>query len=363
MGMTAATQGTQESGFVLYGIFAMLIPILVALVAVTTDINNKSSELRCEVEQELALLAAESGIDGAMYEARLGRLKDGDVYKRKLGGAQSFDAEVTYLKNDGKDNDGDGSIDENDEDAFQVVVAGTYRGTTRRLAAYVGPVPPLPKLDAAFATQDPNIAITLMGASLVSGFDKRIDGSAGTGSDRAGIAIAPPGTVAHLTSELTGGEPNKVEGAGGLPSLDTTNFVDLTTLVTQYKNAADRILTADHYTDYSFGNGLLGTSMIAYREGNVKFDGTSRGAGILVVTGDLEIAGTFRYDGVVIVLGKVNNSAGTANIYGSILQGPKGGTLVLKGTADIVYSTEAIALADKAAGNYVAFNGWQEIAR
>ena len=64
----------------------------------------------------------------------------------------SFTTTPSYLKTDGKDNDGDGNIDEPDEDVYQVVVSGTYRNTTRRLAAYVGMTPVAPSFDSALST-------------------------------------------------------------------------------------------------------------------------------------------------------------------------------------------------------------------
>jgi len=361
MSRPTGKQSAQESGFALVAILAMLIPMLIVVVAVTADMTSRANELRVELDQELALLAAESGVDDAIYQGRIGRLKDGDIYKRELGGGQTFDVRATHLKTDGKDNDSDGLTDEADEDVFQVVVTGTYRQTTRRVAAYLGPVPLLPTMDSAMATQDPNIQIALQGTPLISGFNKKIDGTPGTGPDMPGFVIAPPGTVADLETELTGSEKTKVEGVGGTPSLGTTSAINVASLVAQIKNTANEILTADKYTTYKFGDASLGTTKIAYREGDVEFTGNSRGAGILVVTGNLSVSGTFRFDGVIIVLGEITNSAGTATVYGSILQGPKGGKLTLKGTADIQYSAQAIQIANGASGTYVSFNGWQEL--
>ena len=162
---------------------------------------------------------------------------------------------------------------------------------------------------------------------------------------------------------MTPTEQTKVVGPGGPPSLGTADPIDITTLVAQLRNSANLILTSNMYASYSFGDGGAGTANITYRDGNVTFAGNSTGAGVLVVTGDLEMKGTFRFDGVIIVLGKILNSAGNATIYGSILQGPAGGKLEAKGTLDINYSSEAINLANNVSGQYVAFNGWQELSR
>ena len=363
MKATAEKQNTQETGFALVAILAMVVPMLVVVVAFTATMTSRSNELRIEIDQELALLAAESGVDDAIYRGRIGNLKDGDIYTRDLGAGQNFQVDCTYLRADGKDNDGDGITDEADEDVFQVVVTGTYRQTTRRVAAYLGPIPLLPTIDAAMATQDPNISIVLGGSPLISGNNLKINGGNGSGPDVPALSIAAPGTVAHLLSELSPTEQTKVVGPGGPPSLGTADAIDLTTLVAQLRNSANLILTSNMYPSYSFGDGGTGTANITYRDGNVTFSGTSSGAGVLVVTGDLEMMGTFRFDGVIIVLGKILNSAGTASVYGSILQGPTGGTLEAKGTLDIHYSSEAISLANNVSGQYVAFNGWQELSQ
>jgi len=363
MDNTTAIQRTGQQGFALIALFALMIPMLVVVVAFSTSMSGRTNELRVELDEELALLAAESGVDDAIYQGRIGGLTDGGDYTRSLGNGQSFKVQPTHLKIDSKDNDGDTNVDEDDEDVFQIIVTGTYRQTSRRLAAYLGPVPLLPTIEAAVTLQDPNILIKLNGTPFVSGNNKDIDGSAGSGPDVPGLAITLPGTVAHLLSELSPSEESQVVGAGGTPSVATATTVDLTTLITQIKNIADLVLTSTMYADFDFGDGSAGTAKITYRNGDVTFAGNSRGAGILVVSGDLYMKGTFRFDGVIIVLGKIVNSAGTAEIYGAMLQGPTAGLLETKGTMDVHYSAEAVALANSVSGRYVSFIGWQELAR
>ena len=244
---------------------------------------------------------------------------------------------------------------------YQIVVTGEYRRSSRRLAAYLGPVPLLPTMESAFATQDPNLTVELPGTVRISGLNKNIDGTLAGGGDLPGLSTAPPGTVAQLSSELTGSEPGKVVGSTPSPSLAVSAPIDVPTLVAQVANIADLVLTNSNYASYDFGDGAAGVATIAYRDGDVTFGGNTTGAGILVVTGDLQLKGNFRYDGVIIVLGEVSNSAGTSQVYGSILQGPNGGVLDLRGTVDLHYSAEAINLANSISGQYVAFNGWQEL--
>lgn len=355
-----------DDGFVLIVLMTLLVPMILVVGAFSTAMLGKSNELRTELDRERALLAAESGIDEAIFHGQTGALtKTSPAWSRSLGNGASFEVTPTYLGADGQDNDGDGIVDvplDPDEDVFQVVVVGSYRGWSRRVAAYLGPVPLLPTITTAIGVQNPSLDITLNGSSQISGNDTTMAGVA-TGSSVAGLSIAPPGTTADLAAQLTGGEELRVVGAGGSPSLGTTGTYDLNDIVDVLQNVADIVLTSNRYSSYNFGTGVPSDPHIAFRSGNVKFAGNSQGAGIMVVTGDLTVTGTFRFDGVVIVLGDILNASGTMDICGAILQGPSASELRCGGTADIVYSSDAIALANSISGRYVAFNGWQELSQ
>lgn len=357
------SNNNEQSGFALILVITLLIPVMIAVAAFTSVMVTRSNEMQTGYSEELALLTAEAGVDEALYMARAGTLTAGVPTTRSFGPQRSFTAMPTYLKTDGQDNDKDGNIDEADEDVYQIVVSGTYRNTTRRLATYVGIVPTTPPSFAgALATMDPAVNVDTNGTMRFSGFNRKMDGSlVGTG-DQPGLAIGPPGTVAHLASELSVPEASQVVGSGGTPSLGTSPTVDVASMVAQVKNSADIVLTSATGSDLSFGNGLLGQKHVTYREGNLMLNGTSQGAGVLVVTGDLTLNGTFRFDGVIIVLGKIR-AIGTAQVYGSIVQGPSGGEIWSRGTFDVHYSTAALALANSLGGYTVSYNGWQELSR
>ncbi|NLE66637.1 MAG: hypothetical protein GX608_04365, partial [Lentisphaerae bacterium] len=87
--------------------------------------------------------------------------------------------------------------------------------------------------------------------------------------------------------------------------------------------------------------------------GNAKITGTVDGAGILIVNGGVEIdlAGTFHYEGLVIIIGdNINDSSlefndkGNANILGA--------TVVIGGEVDMrVKSSTAISYSSAALAN------------
>lgn len=360
----AGGTGRSDSGFIMVAMVIMLLPLTLIVAAFMSNMTGRSFRLREEVVQEKALLAAESGLDEAIYRSQTTGLTDGSIFARSFGKGMAFSVEPTYLGADGKDNDGDGSFDESDEDVYQLVIRGTYRGVTRRIAAYLGAASIVPPVEGAVLFQNPSTTIDLKGSPVITGTDTKIDGSAGDPTkDVPGMVIAPPGTTADLLAELSPGEQSCVQGLGGAPSLGTGGTVDVDLIAEEAKNAANIVLTNSQYNGYDFGDASAGTGYITYREGDVKFAGNSRGAGLLVVTGDLTVTGTFRFDGVIVVLGDIINSAGTAQVYGGVLLAPTSSFVTLKGTADIKFSSEAIDLATTLTTRYVAFNGWQELSR
>ena len=366
--MTELTRSCQreESGFILVATVMMLLPLIVVVGAFMSSMTGRNVRLREEVVHEKALQAAEAGLNAAIYRAKLGVLVSGTIFARSFGQGLAYSVEPTYLGGDGLDNDTDGNTDEADEDLFQVIIRGTYRGYTRRIAAYLGAKPIMPTVDGAVTINNPNIALTVTGSARIDGANTDINGSTGDPTkDQPGLTTAPPGTVADLLGELDASEQARVDGLGGAPSLDAAaSSYDLTALVNGARHTATVVLMLSYYTKLMFGDARIPTAEITYRDGDVMIDGKSRGAGLMVVTGDLSIAGQFRFDGVIVVLGSLISSAGTADIYGAVIQGPGSPKLRLEGNVNIQYSREAIKIAADTLGtSYVAFNGWQELSR
>ncbi len=346
-----------DSGFALVLVLATLIPALLLVAAFGSVLSSRTDELAQERGREKALHAAESGIDFAIFRGRRGLLHDLDVYQANLAPDTSYRVEATHLLIDGADNDGDGTPDDADEDVFQVVVTGTHLAHKRRLAAYLGPVPLFPDIRTAMAIANPAIDLRFAGSS-------RLNGNDAAGSlDVPALAIFQPGTVAQLSATLSGSEGNRLDGPGGPPSMGTVPFIDLNDIVNIVQNVADIVLTSNQYSGLQFGNAATSDPRITYRAGNVRIIGNSRGAGVLVVTGDLQVSGDFEFDGLIIVLGNIDNSSGSVRIRGAIVQGPTASYVDLRGNFDLQYSTTALDLANSNTGLYVAFNGWQELRR
>lgn len=348
-----------EHGGVMIAVLMVLMPLVLILGALTTTMTARTMRLGQDVSDERALLAAESGVDQALFESRRGNLVSGVAIARTVG-AMSFTATPTYLGSDGKDNDGDGVADvpaDPDEDVFQLISVGTFNGTTRRIAAYIGKTSWMPIVQSAVLASNPALDIRISGSPWVDGRNHRLDGSLVGSGDTFGIGVTPPATTASVLGSMTAGEQARINGIGGPPSVGPAPPVDIPSLVNNARNAATYSLTNNRYTSLPAGPSVY------YRAGDLALSGNIAGSGLLVVTGDLRITGRVSFKGVIVVLGELENSAGTMEIMGGLLTGDSSSNFRIGGTADIKYSSEAVDLANKAAGRYVAFNGWQELSR
>ena len=80
-----------ERGFVLMTLLAIMIPVVLLVGSFATTMFGRSDELNTELDGEIALLAAESGVDDAIHRAQIGTLVSGATYQRNLGSGQSFE--------------------------------------------------------------------------------------------------------------------------------------------------------------------------------------------------------------------------------------------------------------------------------
>ena len=354
----------RESGGVIVMFLFALLPLVMVVGAFGSTMLGRSGRLNADIADEHALLAAESGIDEALFRARNAALASGVGFSRQLDAGLSFRVTPTLLNLDGLDNDGDGASDEADEEVFQLIIVGSCRDRQRRLAAYLGRSVTIASVPGALMTMSSKIAINLDGTAKLDGNDHRINGLPKVAAPAsAGIAVGPDGDVADLDAELTGTERLRVLGSGGLPSLATMPPFPYDELVAIGRSSASLVLTNGHYSDLQFGSAPAATSIVTYREGNLRLSGHSRGCGVLIVNGDLAIDGTFRFDGVIVVTGSIDTGVGTVQVYGGLIMGPASSKFDFRGTADLRYSTEALAFANKITASYVEFNGWQELSR
>jgi hypothetical protein len=357
------TEPDPERGFILIAVLILaLIPLALMIGAGSKTMIARQTRLGSEVGDERALVAAESGIDYGVFRAStpLG-LVTGTTYARDLGGGMSFTMTPTFLRTDGEDNDGDGFTDEADETIYRVLCVGTHGTTTRRVVAYLGPQPGFSSVAGALSVRDSD-QIQVQDLARISGDDLNMNGTAGSGPDVPGIALEPPTTVATAMTWMVPEDHPRIQGSTPAPSVAAGAPVDWSAMQMAVQNAANLVLTSGSYKNYVFGNGPAGQFHVAYRKGNLQFQGNCRGAGVLFVTGDLQAQNGFRFDGIVFVGGKVQMQENAA-IYGALIC-DSSQQIQLQGSARLQFSTQAVTQAGAALpGKYVLFNGWQEISR
>ncbi len=247
-----------------------------------------------------------------------------------------------------------------------VTASGTYRGVTRQIQVVVSwiPLPPMPgalNFPGRQADIDPGGTAHLH----VNGVDYNRDGSRGTGPLKFGITVASgvnPTTgktfeqhvedslTRHHKNEMTGRDQRQpccvpiargsdencpCEGEYTIPSQDPLSPNDQLTpqkiadFIRQVRSRAGRsVMPANPARPVVVDNGMcqnpsvcgglnLGTvtkPTITYIRGTpdpadrfttVKISGNTSGAGLLIIEdGDLEIGGTFRWDGIILLTGK-----------------------------------------------------------
>ena len=364
----AARQADQGGFALLIALIATVIPLLLIMGASSINMTSRMTRLERESNEERALAAAEAGIDLAIYMASTpAGLVSRSLVTRSLGGGLSFTVWPEYLGNDGEDNDGNEGPDEPDENLYRIEVIGTYRNTSRRIAAYLGPEPPLPftVTGAVMMTAVPNAGeLQCYGTSQISGTNHLLTGMPTVGGV-AGISALEPQTVADLLNAIPPADRPNIVGTTPSPSLSTTSqAINLEEIQLSIQNSANVVLTNHLYNNLKFGNSDLGDYRIIYRAGNVRFMGDTRGAGVMFITGDMRVEGKFRFDGVVYVLGNVRMHGTSCDFYGAVITGPDTSSFTMDGTSHITYSAQAIT--DSTAvlpTKYLVFNGWQELQR
>lgn len=132
--------------------------------------------------------------------------------------------------------------------------------------------------------------------------------------------------------------------------------------------------TCDRTSTYNWGEplrsgtyiaGCINYAPIVLINGNASFPSGGRGQGILLVDGDLAIAGGFQWVGLVIATGQVKTGNGTSNVTGAIMaqNADFGDQTTFSGTPVVSYSKCAIdyVLNIVALGRPLAGRSWAQL--
>lgn len=210
---------------------------------------------------------------------------------------------------------------------------------------------PFPAPRQAVGLHVPNVGFDLnSGTVLIDGRDHDIAANLlpPSANDLPGVGVLTPADTQDVINEENQFGGQQVEGTRDV--VQDSLIPDPSLFVGEYINAADKVYTSGTYGG-TINWGSPSNPWIVYCNGTVKFDGTVNGWGILVVSGDLTLTGTFNFRGLVIAYNDVaidvDFSTGTPNVIGGVIMGgsSSGYDYRMKGNSKVVYSREALEMA------------------
>jgi hypothetical protein len=267
---------------------------------------------------------------------------------------RAIDRGLTLLgRQDGEFNDGTfytivdsaGSLDTIYMNAYSEFAESSY---VMRLKLYRYSKP-FPVPNAAVGIRASPVDFEIVGAAKIDGRDHDTNGNLTGDPGLAGVAVM---TSADSTEVMTSGGSTKITATPKV-KVDTTTSNPLD-YVQEYLNNYDyRYTQADSPIsgNITWGSANDPKIVVCYTPDttvSVKFSGTCEGWGILVVHGNLNLAGTFTWHGLVIAYGdesviQVTAATGTPNIYGAlIMSGGPGSGFSMKGNVSMKYSSSAL---------------------
>ncbi len=261
---------------------------------------------------------------------------------------------------------------------------GSFRGAQRVVRAVVE-IPPILRPPGLLTIVNAEVDPLFEGESfLVSGFDRNIDGTAGLLPARPSLAVTTSGAASSVQGVLTSEQQTRVLGAGATPSIDIASNAPTSDTLQHLKlrvaPQADRVLVNPGTVSYDLlgadGAGLVtlikgdpsaDTNQGLDTAGEAILDGTGHGSGVLVVTGQLTLRGSYRFDGVLLLVGDGSRLVleGDAVINGSIFianrtTGNLGRAgIAIKDRAQAHFSQEALVRAGRLLS--ARLRSWQEI--
>lgn len=182
------------------------------------------------------------------------------------------------------------------------------------------------------------VATTASRPTLALSPDFRLVGNDQSGRDPtlAGLAVANGDLAAQMRAGIPTVSAGQIAGAGPEPSVIGAGTPAVEELATKL---------AEHRT-YDLTPGTALGSGIGVSAGSLDID-DGAGDGVLIVGGNLHVAGALTFSGLVIVLGDVRfDTASIVRIEGGLLQGRGNGVLALLGAGSIAYDSDAIQRVD-----------------
>jgi hypothetical protein len=305
------------------------------------------------VRYEKTFYIADAGIERAKAELRtttrtLNQILMSNTLISSFASPVSFGS-GTYRIRVTDNDDGDTNLFADTDETVIIRSTGTYENVSRVIEACVRITQHdiTPSTDGALSVYGTNTSVAISGNGLVDGRDYAVpvdfecEGSGCAGSLTTNPAV--PGIFSITNTDISG--TNKV--TGGIITNGTSQFA-----TNYWVEKADELLPQSTIT---LAGGIYNSDMtLGTREhpeitvitGDSKINGSVDGAGILIVLANVnvDLGGNFHYEGIVMLLGELNcTELGTARIFGSVLSIGDGVSVQIKGTAEVKYSSAALA--------------------
>ncbi len=238
-------------------------------------------------------------------------------------------------------------------DAVEIVAHGYGIARAERIVAVaVRPSAP-PFVPAALLSAAPHPTVVLGDGFTVSG------SAAGVTPEPPVPALGVPDepSVDAVRYQLAEISRRQLRGAGGDDSIAPRRIAHAAGLAV----AISRLPGAQPLPPRAFGP--LGSGIMVARQSQQISD--AEGSGVLVVDGDLEIYGRFRFAGLILATGDLHIDRDAAvDISGAVIIGPAADRLQLLGAGGITYSPAAIAAVAPAVRDLLprraVVTGWRE---
>ncbi len=356
--------------------------IFLAIIAIlgTTAVIITTTDLKIGTNYKLskqAFYVAEAGLQHAANALKAGASNGFDdelateiILNNISMGNGNYTVKVT-------DNNDDGNLFSDSDNKVIITSTGTVNNASKTIEAiyFYQKV----DVDGAIGIYGDNPTVELSGASEIDGRDYNIPpdfncSGSGCTATLAGGAPAETGIYAEeaitpvglITDEMDNnqnvwGDPPIDEDGGGVGS------------VSYWQNFASSLtpdLTVDSAVESTITESIFGSrgspqiTLITDSAGaGTHLSGTIDGAGILIVNGDLQITGTFHFEGLVIVIAGgdlVVTGTGRSIIYGSVVLAGSGASSEVDygGHASIRYSSQALL---SAADSISGLSSWREL--
>ena len=258
---------------------------------------------------------------------------------------------------------------------FQSTATGPEGSTNTVVAQVTRSVIPSSAPGALHLADPGNVSTTFQGNGFrISGNDMNYTGGAGPGAPVPGISTLNNTNTQEALTSLTNNQDHDVTGLGfspsplipsvmtapGAPSPAQINALvnDLLAMPGVITQGSGTVNNSSPIPGWQIKSGdPAPTPEITHFTGDVTFKGNGNitGQGILIVDGNLTLNGNITFDGLIITRGKTSivsdtSVTGNANIWGSLWTTDV--DMVVGGSANIQYSTQALALANGVSGGH-----------